>query len=493
MTVRRVVIVAIAAILAALPAIRFFMGGPVPSGIVDPAIEFYTDAHVSGYAGIDRWAYYGMKVESLVEILEKNGYVCAPPAAPAAGDTTSRIREMACDKTVPWPLTRKLSIRASIDDGNRGRLVAANASSTLAAEDRSVLRYVTDFLRDRGWIEPERLQVKGFEVDSIETLSRLAVDALASVDWHRGCAKTPSAAECAAAARERRVLGFPPLPQGAVGVGNALDIERALERVRLMPVVQRGADARPQDSLLVRVAEGQMWMDFAGKDLAGRELSVSVAVASQGGAPVQLVAKVGTDTRVVALSGERRKANGGAMMFLVPEAGPQNPRASTWLDLPNNNYPGTFKKLAEQLPNADPAFIPPVVKAVITSISIEERPDESLGLYPALRSIELRADALRLARAGLWLPGDQGDQLIKEAFRDEPAIRAAWAMAICEPTATAAVLDGACWQRFAASDPAAIALARSAVSELLALYEPLEPAHPVRLRLKKLQDVLQLQ
>ena len=497
MTSRRLVaiaaIAAIAAFLAALPVLRLFMGGTVPSGIVDPAIEFYTDAHDSGYAGIDRWAYYGMKVESLVEILEKNGFVCPLPAAPAAGDTRTGIREMACDKTVQWPFSRNLSIRASIDYGNRGRLVAANAASAVAAEDRSIRRYFANFLRDRGWIEPEHLQVRGFEVDSIETLSRLAVDALTSVEWHRGCGKTPSAAECAAAARERRVLGFPPLPQGAVGVGKALDIAPALERVRLMPTVQRGADAKPQDSLLVRVTEGQMWMDFAGRDLAGRELSVSIALASQGGAPVKLVAKVGTDTRVGALSGERRKANAGAMMFLVPEAGTQNPRMSTWLDLPNKNYPGTFKKLAEQLPNADPAFIPTVVKAVVTSLSTAERPDESLGLYPALRSIEIRAEALRLARAELWLPRDQSDQLIKDAYRDEPSIRAAWAMAICEPTATAAVLDAPCWQRFAASDPAAIALARGAVTELLDLYESLEPTHPVRLRLKRLNDVLQLQ
>lgn len=178
-------------------------------------------------------------------------------------------------------------------------------------------------------------------------------------------------------------------------------------------------------------------------------------------------------------------------MYLVPEAGGQNPRASVWLPMPDRNSPATLEKLAKQLRNADPAFIPRIVKAAIASISAADRPDEALGLYPALRSIELRADILRLARADLWLPKDQSNQLIEQAYQDEPATRAAWALAICESAANPPVLDADCWQRFSISNSDATALLRSAVAELQVLYAPLEPAHPLRLRLKRLSDALQ--
>ncbi len=483
------IVLVVAALLTALLDLSLVGSGSLPPG-VDPAIAFYTGTHSPGYAGIDRWAYHGMKAESVVEFLEKDGYVCILPQAAPADGKPKGILELNCDKGERWPLARTLSIRANIDYDLRGRLVAAKASSAITGGDHPVRKRLADFLRNRAWIEPERLQIKGFDVDSADTLARLAVDALVARSRHGECATNPTAAECAAYARERREWGFPALAQGPIAVGNALSLESALERVRLVPLVPRGADAKPEDSLRVRVADGRMWMDFAGQDLAGHALTVSIALDSEGGAPVELVAKVGEDTRTVALSGERRKANGGAMMYLVPEAGAQTPRASVWLYLPDRNFPGTFKKLASELPNADPAFIPRIVKAVIGSISVAERPEEALGLYPALRSIELRADILRLARAELWLPKDQSNQLMEQAYRDAPATRAAWALAACEPAAKPPVIDADCWRRFTISDSAAAALLRAAVAELQVLYAPLEPVHPVRLRLQRMGDAL---
>ena len=475
---------------ALLVAVLSLGVGNVPSGIVDPAIEFYTKTHGADYAGIDRWAVYGMKAEPLVALLKKDGYVCVQPQAAVAGDKLNGIHEIICNKEVRWPLARTLSIRASIDYDKRGRLVAADARSAMAGGDQSVSRRIADFLRERRWIEPEKLQVKGFEVDSIDTLTRLAVDALAVGNLRRDCEEDRSAPACAEYARTRHASGFPPLPQTAIAVGDALTIHSAMERVRLLPLSPRGADNKPDDSLIVRVADEHMWLDFVGQDLSGHKLEVSVALASEGGAPVQLVAQLGAQSKTVALAGRHRLTNNGATRYLVPEAGDRNRTTGIWLDMPNESLPLTFKRLADVLPGIDAAFLPSTVKAVVASLVVARRPDEQLKLYPALRTIDHRANILRLAHAERWLPKDQGNRFIKQAFQDDPSTRAAWALAMCESAANPPVLDANCWQQFTAADPEVTALLRGEVTALQTLYAELEPRHPLRLRLKRLSDAL---
>lgn len=326
--------------------------------------------------------------------------------------------------------------------------------------------------------------IKGLEIDSVDRLSRFVINTVLTTGWHISCDEGFfSPLQCT----ERRNSGFSPLQKAAAAVGDAVAIHNAMTHAGFMPL---HPNAKPGDNLIVRVADEKMWVDFVGKDLAGRELMVSIALDSEGGTPVQLIAKLGTASKVVALAGARRKTNDRATIFLVPRAGEQNPRVGTWLYMPDENHPSTLKELAEVLPDTDPAFVPRVIKAIIASTSTADRPEESLGLYGALQSIEHRADILRLAHADLWLPKDQGKQLVKDAYQDDPVTRAAWALAMCESTADPAVIDADCWQRLMHADSNATALLRNEVAELQILYAPLEPTHPLRLRLKRLSDAL---
>ncbi len=233
-----------------------------------------------------------------------------------------------------------------------------------------------------------------------------------------------------------------------------------------------------------------MWIDWLGRDLAGRELMASFEIDPEGGAPVQLVAKVGSDSKIVKLASTRRQANDGTIFFLAPAAGEQNPRVAVWLLMPDKEHPNTLKDLANVVPNTDPAFIPRIIKAILASISKADKPEEILGLYPALRSIERRAHVLRLSHAERWLPKEQSKQLIWQTYQNDPVMRASWTLAICESATTPPIIDADCWKRFTISDPDATAFLRKEVAALNALYAELEPTHPLRLRLKRLSDAL---
>lgn len=483
------VLAVLLAVLAVLLAAGSRKPGEAPPWMVDPAIAFHTGTHDASYGGIDRWAYYGMQAGAVAELLRQDGYACTQPQPPAGGERLNGVHDMVCSKQLSWPLPRTLSITAAIDHDMRGRLVAASARSTLAGGEQPMRKRIADFLRHKGWIEPEQLQITGFAIESVDTLARLAADALARNGWHRSCDENRATPACVAYARKRRESGLPPLPQGTIAAGDAMAIASAMEQVRLLPPVPRAADKLPEDSLLVRVADQKMWLDFVGRDLTGRALKASVALDSEGGTPTQLVATLGTESKVVPLAGTPRRANSGALVYLVPEAGARNPRAGMWLNMPNDRLPGTFTRLAEVLPHTDPAFIPGMVKTVIAHMAADVLPDERLGLYPALHLIDQRANALRRAHADTWLPRDLGNRLIKQAFQDDPATRAAWAVATCESTGTQApVIDADCWLRFVIADPDAAALVRSDVDALQLLYAKLAPTHPLLVRLNRLND-----
>lgn len=485
------VLLALAVSLITFRLVYFAGSGNAASGMIDPAVEFYTRTHGTSYGGIDRWAYYGMRAKTLARLLGKDGYVCAPAQIPADRTGSSDVHEMACDKKVSWPLPRTLTIKARIEYGTRDRLVAASAHSILAAGDSPVSRATADVFRKIGWLEPENLQVKGFEIDTVDTLIRLSVDALKATNWHHECTgEPPHASRCPELAKGRRASGFPPPPQEPIAVRNAKTLASAMEHVHLMPLVPRGADGKPEDSLIVRLTDGVMWADFVGKDLAGRDLAVSIALDSEGGAPVRLVAKAGANSREISLAGERRVANDGTTLWLLPEAGLQNLRFAIWLTMPTHGHTGALRRLADAMPGVDPAFTPRMIKAMIGSPGVTNQTEENLGLYPALRSIEQRADALRLARVESWLSEDRGRQFVRAAYADDPLTRAAWALAVCESAGEPPVIDTNCWMNFVLADAEVTALLRQEVSDLQALYLALEPAHPVLLRLKRLGNAL---
>jgi hypothetical protein len=241
-----------AAMIAGLFSLGVLRNQAVPIGAADPAFEYYTKDHGNSYAAIDRWAHYGMQAGRFVDVLQNAGYACQQPTVLKDAAGTGAIRETLCHKKEEWPLSRTLSIRASIEHGIVARLVGAKASSKLAPDDQSFTKRLADLLRKFGWMEPETLQVAGFRIDSIETLSRMVADTLSSTGWYARCTDGRLGAQCNQMADGRMKSGFPALlqGQGALPTSTALEMHRAMERIGFAPVQKHGADGKPEDSLL---------------------------------------------------------------------------------------------------------------------------------------------------------------------------------------------------------------------------------------------------
>lgn len=461
----------------------------LPAGL-DPAIGFYTRGHDAGYGGIDRWAFYGMRVERVVDILQRRSYRCRLPASRAEDGRLHGRHELVCERQLTGPLARTLSIRAMIDYGLRGRLVAASAGSVLADDDvwhRGLARG----LRRLGLIEPARMEVRGFEVGSADLLAQQALDAIGLRAWYALCEHEKDiSADCARSLRERRAHGFAALPTGSVQVIKAAWLDRAMERVRLMPAAVRRDGVLSDDNPVVRVADHRMWADFSSRDLTGRQLSVSIALDSAGGVLDELVASVGADRRTVRLSGVQERLNNGLLRYLVPTRGSGYPRSTVWVDLPNPDYPTLPDAVGNAMARADPAFARPLIKILIDYVIAPHRPEQTLKLYPALRPIEQHAATLRDAHARSWLPAEEATSFIRRSYPDDPAVRASWALATCEVPAGHLVIDADCWQRATVDDPALLELLRDQVAQLQARYATLGMDHPIRRHLAQLAAVL---
>ena len=478
----------LAAIIAGLFIFGALRNQAVPVGVVDPAIEFYTKGHGGGFAAIDRWAHYGMPADRFVAVLQKAGYICQPPEILKDATEAGAMREVPCHKTEQWPIGRTLAIHAGIEPGIVGRLATVHATSTLVHDSWFLAKPWGNLLRKFNLIEPETLQVTGFQIESIDTLSRMVADALSLNGWGARCTDEKLVAQCQEMASDRIKSGFPALLQAPLAAGTALEIHRAMERIRFAPIQKRGNDSRPEDSLLVRLTDGRMWLDFTSKDLSGHKLTASIELESKGGTPTSLVTGLDGESRTMRMAGSPRLANDRSVIYLLPEGAIQDTRYSVWLDLPNRNFPGTFDKLTRSLPLVDPAFIAPMIKAIIGDLQANTQPEESLGLYPALRQIEKMADVIRALRPDRLLPPETGNRLIAQTYADDPAIRAAWAFAVCVSTGTPASIDGNCLLRFTAADPDAAALVRSEIAKLQLLYADLPETHPLRIRLKRLDE-----
>jgi hypothetical protein len=233
-------------------------------------------------------------------------------------------------------------------------------------------------------------------IDNIELLSRVVVDALVRGGWAGLCDRAGSANACAEIARERRASGYPPVPP-VVQVGEAVQVVRALERLRLDPAALRGPDEMPSDALLVRLQGTEQWLDFEGADLAGHRFTASVLLEMEGGTPAKLVLQLDDHAQEIALKGTARTANAGDVMFLLPQIGTGPRRIATWLRAPNVHDETALALVRARLPEADPAFQPPLLRRFLDKLATQERPEVALGLYPALLLVEQRGEALREA------------------------------------------------------------------------------------------------
>lgn len=455
----------------------------------DPALGFYTRAHSANYAGIDRWAQQGMLVTPIVNLLKKDGYICQIPQGTIAGNPPKAgIHELRCDKQLRWPISRTLTIQASLDyDHDRGgRLIAANASSRLTDHPGRFKTSLINFLRKNAWIEAEVLPVRGFEFDSLETLARLAADALTSNGWHATCEDGLSAPVCASYASQRRLSGFAPLADTSLAVGTAMDVHYAMERIHLMPEF---SNAHPGDALKLRVSGEQMWVDFIATDLSGHLAKISFSFDSEGGKPLTMLAQLNGQSKSLALSGKNHLANDEKILYLAPQTGPDTPRIGMWLSMPDQNRPASIDRLSLAISRTDPVFIPRIFNAVINSAMSATTPELSLGLYPVLRSIEDRAALLRKLHAERWLPAEQNVALsvalLSKAYQHDAVALAAWALAICTSNDERTLAESACWQRFALNNPDTISQLRLEVADLSTSYATLDASHPLQIHLKK--------
>lgn len=482
------------------------MGAPT-----DKAREFHTKNNPEWFGAIDKWAFFGMTSKRLVERLSAQGYACTLPPAPVDGGRPTGTGNIHCEQTLGLPVRRTLAIDATIDLALNDRLVSATAKSTIARDASSFQVWLVDVSRQMGFIEPVSMPINGFQIDSVDLLARVIVDTLRITGWRAKCVTDVVADGCVDMARERRSGGFPSIGQGAVAVGFASELHTAMEHVRFTPVQGHApADEGP----IVRVTGGTMWLDCVGGDLTGRRPTVAIALDTEGGVPTKMVATLGSETITVALAGRPRATNDGRSIFLVPliTLVPQFPQtsqgppfttvlkrsstsdtmasSSAWLNLPSNNHPFIMKELQRILPRANPAFAPRIFKAIIANISSTVPPEQELGLYPALRIIDERAEVLRALRIDVWLEQKLCDDLFANLDKSDPIAHAAWTFAICESAGSPPAIDAACWRALMPTDSAAANLLRKQVAELSQVYASLDESHPVRLRLKRLIRVL---
>lgn len=463
---------------------------------VDPAHTFHTQGRSGHYGGIDRWAYRGMEAERFAARLEANGYSCPKPAKQVGRELPRGVQEMTCSRMLSSPLPRALIVTAKVDHDRGGRLVAVEAASRMPDDAPWLAQRIADLLRAADVLEPITLPVKGFAPDSGAMLARLAADALYPTGWHLTCTDGDQLPPCVQMAKQRLESGLPQLPSGAVPAARAKLADTAMRGIGLMPVAPQDESHRrhKHDGLLVRVAGAEMWLDYVGEDFSGAPLKVSIALDAKGGAPARLKAEAGGTAMDVALAGEPERNNGGVARYLVPIGASGDHRMAEWLDLPDAPVRDRVSRVANLLSRVDAAFLPGVIKAIAGKLAQPEEPEESLDLYPVLRSVERRAAVLRSTGAGEWFPSERCEELIMAMHpgdaKDDRMMRAAWTMALCETGANDVDMGRECWRRRARTDAGVLDLLRSAVAEQVLAYADLPTSHPLSQHLGHLRKVL---
>jgi hypothetical protein len=469
---------AAAAIGAVVLTLAYRGRSAAPSATMDPAIEHYLQGRTTAYGGVDRWASHGMTQEVFAARMQHAGFTCTPLMAQQPQP------ELACTQRRGWPVPRRLVVTARIEHGAGARLVAARAESVV---DTAALRPVATLMRKLGWMEPARLAVRGFEIATPDLLARYAADALRG-GWEEACSMSQSPVVCAQHARVRRSSGFAPV-DGGTKAGHIDGVVRSLERVRLRQV-RPPELAAVSDRPVVRVGDGQLWMDFAGHDLAGHELKLAVMLAMEGGRPVRMVATVDGQSREVNLAGQPRLVNGGAPEYLLPRASTGAYRLGAWLSVPGRHETWATRAISENLPRSDPSFAAIFIKRMLDALARPERADMDLGMFPPLLMVERRADALRESGAQQWLPQHVGGPLMRAAYPEHPTLRGAWVLAVCEPEPDSVGADAQCWRRETELDPDLLKLLREDLAMLTGWYATLPAQHPLHERLERWRRLL---
>jgi hypothetical protein len=449
----------------------------------DPAIEFYTKRHSSDYGGIDQWAYPGMEGWRMVRRLEQQGYACVLPQDAAIGGTPrSGIHALNCTRTLAWPVSRQLLIQASINYDIGGRLMAVNASNNASGAMASLFRKL-------GWVESGMFAVRGLSFDSIDAWLPFVADTLKPGGWHVECQDSAFAPTCPYQMRDRREAGFGSMPKLPMPVGEARFLRRAFARIGLVPQphLLRLDAAKADEWLPVRVADGRMWLDFAGKDFSGREQKISVALETEGGVPVQLLASWRGESKTLALAGKPHGVieNGNAVLAPVKRASltlPDEYQQALWLYPPRKGQAFRRERLTEALPNVDPVFLPALLEHIVL---LAESNDglEALAANAVLQPIAHEADKLRAARVDQWMSRNDLVPIMKNAYPDVPATRAAWALAVC--AAQPMAIDRNCWARIEFGDHDAAALVHQEVAVAMPHFSEGDPIHA---RLTKLKE-----
>jgi hypothetical protein len=300
-------LLAIGALATALITWRYAARSELAPGALDPAVEHYTAANSSHFGAIEQWAFRGMQRDAFRRRIEGAGYACSDTA----------LRQLLCTRDARWPLARTLHVHASFDA--LARLAAARTEARLASGG-ALARAGAWIARQAGCMEPQAANVRGFELGTIELITRMVADALRGTTWQATCERAADLLACAQQARERKANGYLPVPNGPLATGTVDDAVRSLQAIRLQPLRPRGADQHGEAALLVRATQGRQWLDYVGGDLTGREFGVSIALATEGGAPTAAVITFGGERRELPLAGRRKTANGGVPLFLLPEA-----------------------------------------------------------------------------------------------------------------------------------------------------------------------------
>lgn len=452
-----------------------------------PSIEnYFTRTRSPHYAGIDRWAFAGMRPDAFTARLATAGYRCA--ALTTASDDPSGASQstMTCTRALSWPVARTLRIDARFAVLPRLALTTVTATSTPDAGPSSAGARVAGALSHLGWIEPALLTARGFSIDSPDLLARQILGAAADPDVAQGCADTLAPPACTARLRAWSADGPMPLPSAPGALPQALHLEAMMDRLHLRPVHPRGADGLAEDALVVRVTDRRMWLDFAGRDLAGHAFTAAFELAPQGGVARRLVATAGGTTREVAVAGQPNRANAGTPMYLLPAAAAGPARMASWLVLPTPSNSASMERAAHALAASDPAFAPAAARAVVAHLyDFGDRPSQR-DLNPPLQQIETLAADFRAVQLAHW--PIQISPFARAAYPDTPVLRSALALAACWPEPADA--PAACWFDFLHADPDAERLLRSELTERAIEYAPLPDTHPIRQHLAQLRILL---